>query len=277
MPGVPSPCCQHRALSPRLPALFCSIMQAPGSAGLQLAASHPAASRRCVGTSSWAGGGHRRGRVAFLSSPAVRRHRLPNHLSADPAFQLAVPVAPSTGTRGVQGCVSTSAPLGHLCQTPSTQQSSSRSLCAPHSAGARAQLMLVRPQDYCFPDSSRHCYLWMCFKTLSGHLFHEMLKAVPSCMLRRLLHQLSRGGCRGGAVRGCCVSQAAGLGATRRDVPAGTLRRQLWTSPPAHSPRCDHLAPARLSPWGPQSGTNHGTGAERPFPDCLCLKNEAFG
>ena len=61
------------------------------------------------------------------------------------------------------------------------------------SSGAAAQLMPARPWDYCFPDSSRHRYLWICFKMLSGHLFREMLKALLSCILNRLLRWLSWG------------------------------------------------------------------------------------
>lgn len=61
------------------------------------------------------------------------------------------------------------------------------------SAGAVAQLMLARPRDYCFPDSSRHRYLWIRFKMLRGHLFREMLKALLSCILKRLLHWWSWG------------------------------------------------------------------------------------
>lgn len=65
------------------------------------------------------------------------------------------------------------------------------------SAGAATQLMPVRPWDYCFPDSSRHRYLWLCFKMLSGHLFRKMLKAPLSCILNS--------SCAGGAGAGAAL------------------------------------------------------------------------
>lgn len=83
----------------------------------------------------------------------------------------------SAPRKGILADASDTPSLGH-----SRQLLSSYKAVAAEPGGT----WLPRPWDYCFPDSRRHRYLWICFKMLSGHLFCEMLKALLSCILSRL-------------------------------------------------------------------------------------------